>query len=319
MRFTLKQLRYFDAAMRTGSFVRAADDMSISVSSITAAIDFIEQTTGAELLRRMPAKGVIATDKGRQVGQRIQVFLEQARVLESDILSMTGDPAGTLRLGCYAPTAPYILPPILKRISKSYPEISIELKEGDMQSVVELLNNGAVDLALTYRRDPDEIQPFFPMFQAPPMVLLPDVSPLAQQREIALEDLVDQPMILLDLPGTRAYFGSIFKAEGLEPNIAHTTKSSSVLRGLVAANFGYAIMNICTPNDKVGQNGYVARPIRGQRDAPSFGVAYTNASYRSAIVKMVLETCREVSEEGVFDHLLGSAVENSADIAQRNT
>ncbi|MGR3621630.1 LysR substrate-binding domain-containing protein [Pseudophaeobacter sp.] len=304
MRFTLKQLKYFDAALRTGSIARAAVEMNISQSSITAAIDIIEQTTQAELLRRLPAKGIIPTKAGLAVGARVQEFLEQARIFESDLLSLTGDPAGSLRLGCYAPTAPYVLPPLLKRISQKYPSISIELKEGDMQSITDLLNSGAVDLALTYRRETPGSQPFIPMFRASPIALIPDVSPLAQQQEVQLQELAELPMILLDLPGTRPYFNGLFSSQGLRPNIAHTTKSSSVLRGLVAANFGYALMNICGPQDRTGQNGYVARPIVEDLDSPQYGVAYTHASQRSTLVKTILETCREVAEEGKFRDLL---------------
>ena len=304
MRFTFKQLRYFDAALRTGSISRAATELNISQSSITAAVDMIEQTTAAELLRRMPAKGIVATEVGEKVGQRVQEFLEQVRVFESDLLSLTGDPAGTLRLGCYAPTAPYILPPILKRIARDYPEISIDLREGDMQSISEQLNNGTVDLALTYRRETPESQPFVPMFRATPVALVPDTSPLARQPVVTLDELAELPMILLDLPGTQSYFSGLFQACGLRPNIVHRTKSSSVLRGLVAAGFGYAVMNICGPNDRDGQNGYTARAIAGELDSPKYGVAYTSASHRSALVQAVLATCREVAAQGEFDHLL---------------
>lgn len=306
MRFTFKQLRYFDAALRTGSIARAATELNISQSSITAAIDMIEQTTGAELLRRMPAKGIVPTEIGLNVGARVQDFLEQVRIFESDVLSLTGDPAGTLRLGCYAPTAPYILPPILKRITQEYPEISIDLREGDMQAISEQLNHGSIDLALTYRRETPNSQPFVPMFRAKPIALIPDASPLAKQPSVTLEDLADMPMILLDLTATQGYFTGLFESRGLRPNIAHRTKSSSVLRGLVAANYGYAVMNICGPNDRDGQNGYVARPILGDLDAPQYGVAYTQASQRSALVKAVLKTCTEVCEQGAFDHLLAT-------------
>ncbi len=304
VRFSIKQLTYFDAALRTGSIAKASAEVNISQSSITAAIDIIEETTGAELLRRMPAKGIVPTDKGLEVGARIRDFLEQARIFEADLLTLTGDPAGTLRLGCYAPTAPYVLPPILKRISQDYPHIRVEIKEGDMVSIAKLLNAGVVDLALTYRRAAPKAQPFLPMFEAKPIALIPDVSPLLHHKEIALSDLADLPMILLDLPGAPSYFENLFAAEGLFPNVAHTTKSSSVLRGLVGANLGYALLNICGPLDRKGQNGYVAKPIRGKHDAPHYGVAYTSSGKRSSLVKNVLKTCREIAEEGGFDHLL---------------
>lgn len=304
MRFTLKQLRYFDAVLRTGSVARAAVELNISQSSITAAINGIEQATGAELLRRMPAKGIVPTDKGLEAGKRIRSFLEQARLFESDLLSMAGDPTGILRLACYAPTAPYVLPPILRQVSADYPSIRIELKEGDMQVIAELLSAGVVDMALTYRRLTPDSQPFVPMFRAKPMALIPDTSPLARKQQLSLEDLAPEPMVLLDLPGTQAYFLGMFEQHGLRPNVAHTTKSSSVLRGLVAARFGYALMNICGPNDRSGENGYIAKPIAETLDAPQFGVAYTTASQRSSIVRTVLSTCRDIAGNGEFDHLI---------------
>ena len=175
MHFTLKQLRYFDAALRTGSIARAAIEMNISQSSITAAIDSMEQHVGAELFRRIPAKGLVPTDTGQRVGRLVSAFLEQARVFDSDLMSLSGAPAGTLSLACYAPSAPHVLPPVLRQLAREYPSIRIDLKEGDMQTINELLSAGSVDLALTYRRNTPEKMPFIPLFRARPWVLLPAV------------------------------------------------------------------------------------------------------------------------------------------------
>lgn len=304
MSFTLKQLRYFDAALRSGSIVRAAKEMSISQSSITAAIDAIEHTTGTALFRRIPAKGIVPTEAGKQVGVLVAKFLEQARVFDSDLRSLGGDPTGTLRLACYAPTAPYVLPPLLKKIAQSYPSIRIDLKEGDMQSIDELLQSGGVDVALTYRMSTREDQPFIPLFNARPWALLPDSSPLAHQDHVRLDQLADLPMILLDLPTTQEYFQQIFMSAGLHPNVVHRTKSSSVLRGLVAANFGYSILNICGHGDRSTTTGYVARPIVGDIEEPVFGVAYSAASQRSAMVQAVLEIGTLIAKSGKFEQLV---------------
>ena len=86
--------------------------------------------------------------------------------------------------------------------------------------------------------------------------------------------------------------------------MVHTTKSSSVLRGLVAAGFGYSILNICAKADRDGSNGYVARPIAGKVDTPEFGVAYTQASRRSTIVQAVLDISADLARQGIFDDLI---------------
>ncbi|SPJ29706.1 LysR substrate-binding domain-containing protein [Falsiruegeria mediterranea] len=304
MNFTLKQLRYFDAALRNGSIARAAVEMNISQSSITAAIDMIEQCVGAELFRRVPAKGIVATQVGKRVGDRVSAFLDTARVFESDLMSLTGDPTGTLRLGCYAPTAPYVLPPILSRLAQRYPGIRIELAEGDMTTMADLLHSGGVDLALTYQKDPVKGLPFDQLFEAHPWALLPNSSPLASKPSVSLHDLAELPMILLDLPLTEEYFCSLFEELGLEPNVVHSTKSSSVLRGLVASEFGYSILNICGPNDRDGRNGYRALPISDSFFSPALGLAYVEGLKGSAIVSAVRNITRELKAECAFDHLI---------------
>lgn len=304
MHFTLKQLRYFDAAIRSGSIARAAAEMNISQSSITASIDAIEQRLGMELFRRVPAKGVQPTEAGQIVAERIAEFLEQARVFESDVMSLSGDPTGTLHLGCYVPTAPYVLPRVLKHLSKIYPAIRIDLKEDNLEALLDLLQTGKIDLALTYRRRGAEGGPFQPLFMARPWALLPLDSPLAEKDSVELTELSGLPMVLLDLPTAKSYFRGVFRDHGLDLNVVHTTKSSSVLRGLVAAGFGYSILNICSRADRDGSNGYVARPIAGQVDSPEFGVAYTQASRRSTLVQAVLDISADLARQGIFDDLI---------------
>jgi DNA-binding transcriptional LysR family regulator len=304
MHFTLKQLRYFNAALRGGSIAAAAAEMNISQSSITAAIDQLETAIGTELFRRVPAKGLVATESGREVGARVARFLEQTRIFENDLMSLRGAPTGSLNLACYAPTAPYVLPILLKRVTQDYPDIRVDLKEGDMDSITAQLNAGAVDLALTYRRAIPETMPFLELFRARPWVLIPDSWEMAKSREIKPEVLSGKPMIMLDLPQTEVYFRSIFENRGIDLRIEHRTKSSSVLRGLVAANFGYSILNIYGHGDRDGRGGYVARPLVGEVEEPRFGVAYTAATQRSAIVQAVLAIGAELAEQKAFDSLI---------------
>lgn len=304
MRFTIKQLRYFDAALRNGSIARAAEEMNISQSSITAAIDLIEQSIGAELFRRVPAKGILPTPTGQQVGTRVAAFLDQARLFESDVMSLAGDPTGVLRMACYAPTASYVLPPLLKRIAQSYPDIRIDLTEGDLNSIDDLLKTGAVDVALTYQMAVPTDRVFTPLFTAHPWAILPSSSPLAEKESVTMAELAPLPMIILDLPGAFEYFLGLYDSQGLSPNIVHRTRSSSVLRALVSAEFGYSILNICGPADRDGRTGYKARRISDKLDGPVFGVAYAAPLQNSAIVRAVLRTGETLVREGALDPLL---------------
>ena len=303
MRFTFKQLRYFDAALRYGSIARAAEEMNISQSSITAAIDLMEGNIGSALFRRIPAKGIVPTDTGREVGQRVVAFLEECRHFESELMSLRGSPTGTLRVACFEPSAPYILPPILKRIAARYPAIRIDLKEGDMQEIGALLKDGGVDMALTYKVALASDQPFRSLFFARPFAVIPADWPLAAQSSVTLDDLADLPMLMLDLPASQSYFTRLFHAQSLKPKVVHTSKSSSVLRGMVAAGLGYTLMNINSRIDAEHAPGYVARPLLGELEEPNFGLAYSASAEKSAVLKAVLQITDDLVREGQFDRL----------------
>ncbi|WP_076524608.1 LysR family transcriptional regulator [Paracoccus saliphilus] len=304
MNITLKQMRYFDAALRTGSIVQAAEEMNISQSSISAAIDLIEGTIGVDLFRRMPAKGIVPTDAGEIVGKRLHLFLEEVRLLESDLLSIAGAPVGSLRIGCFEPAAPLVIPRLLQRIAAEYPSIRIEIVEGDMKFIKEQLADGAIDMALTYDISLPVDMPFLRVFTTYPYALIPNAWELSEQDSVSLDELADLPMIMLDLPESHSFFGNLFASHGIDVNVVHSTKSSSVLRGMVAAGFGFSVLMLCGKSDRDPLNGYAVMPISGSVPTSNFGLAYKKYARRTQMVDMVLESCAILAEQRIYDDLI---------------
>ena len=304
MRFTLKQLRYLDAAGRTGSIANAAEELNISQSSVTAAIDALEAELGFDIFLRMPAKGIRATPSGREVLTMVARFLIEARGLENELASVSGDPVGTLRLACYATTAPFVLPPLLKEFARRFSGIHIEVREGDMGSILGQLKEGEVDIALTYRRSMDGSLDFVPLFRARPYAILPHDHVLAKQAEVTLAALSALPMVVLDLPLATEYYTALFREKGLEPRVAHSSKTSEMARALVAGGFGFAILNICDPMNREEVSGYACRPISDDIEAPYFGIALPMSARRPAVAERFIAMCREMAQLGVFDGLV---------------
>lgn len=308
MRFTLKQLRYLDAAGRTGSIANAAEELAISQSSVTAAIDSLEAELGFDIFLRMPAKGIRATPSGREVLERVTRFLSEARGLENDLASVSGDPVGTLRLGCYATTAPFVLPPLLKEFGRRHSGIHIDVREGDMATILEQLKDGNVDVALTYRRSLVPGFDFVPLFRARPYVVLPSDHPLAAKPAIWLHELCEVPMVILDLPLSKEYYTGLFIEKGLRPKVVHSSKTAEMARALVAGGFGFSILNICDPTNQEAVSGYCSRPIADEIDSPYFGIVLPGGARRPAIVERFIDMCRALADEGVFRPLTMPAV-----------
>lgn len=301
LNFTLKQLRYVEAAGRLGSIAKAATEMSISQSSITAAIDALEQSLDYDIFVRTPAKGIQATPSGLETLHLIKGFLDQSRHFEGEIQSVGSDAAGLVRIGCYATAAPSFLPPILKAITEDLPGISITLLEGNMATILEFLTQGEADLVFTYNQGSGkERLDFLPLFEAPPYALIPSSDPAAEDDSISLAALAERPMVLLDLPMTRDYFLSMFEECGLHPNIVHTSRSSEICRSLVASGFGFSMLNILPPEKLEDDAPYRALRIQNSVNEPIFGIATLQGARQPKTVRAIIETCLRLKARNSF-------------------
>ncbi len=303
MPLTLKQLRYADAVGRLGSIAAAAAELNISQSSITAAIDSLESTLGYDLFVRQPAKGVVPTPTGRRALAMMSEMLIQVSHFESELESLEGGPRGMLRLGAYVTAAPYILPPMLTTFSRHYPQARVDLREGDMATISNLLSEGAVDLACTYSAGIPEGWDFRPLFPARPYALVSVDDALSGQPTVSLAELASRPMIMLELSHTREYFIGLFEAAGVRPNVAHSTRSSEIVRALVAGGFGISILNIRDPRTSDQQAGYRCVPIADDVVVPDFGIAQLPNLRRPLMSRVFVELCETLRDQGAFTAL----------------
>lgn len=300
---TLKQLRYVEAADRLGSITNAADEMNISQSSITAAINMLEDSLGHDVFIRTPAKGIHATATGREAMALIRRFIYQSRQFEEELSSLGGEAMGTVRIGCYATAAPSFLPTILQAISEEFPDASIQLLEGNLARVMEFLHEGDIDVAFTYKESIDAQCEFTSLFSAPPYAIVALNDPLAQQDSTSLEELIDRPMVLLDLPQTQDYFMRLFSVRGLSPTIAHSSRSSEIVRALVSQGYGFSILNIKPVEYQEGYSRYRILPIRNAPEAPVFGIATLSSVSQSRMVRSFMQSCIDLRDSGALGAL----------------
>lgn len=303
-RFTLKQLRYAEAADRLGSIAAAAGELNISQSSIAAAIDALEAELGYDAFMRMPAKGIRATAPGREALALIRRFMHQARQFEEALDSLGGKARGTVRIACYATAAPSFLPLALRALAESFPDASVRVLEGDMARVAGFLDSGEADLAFTYSDSVDSRHDFVALFEAPPYAMVALDDPLAKRASATLEALASRPMAMLDLPLTRDYFLSMFEARGLAPAIAHSARSSEIARALVAGGFGFSILNIRPADYGEGESRYRILPILDAPAGPVFGAATAAGAIQPRVVRSFIRSCVEMKEKGEFESLV---------------
>ncbi|TGP55055.1 LysR family transcriptional regulator [bacterium M00.F.Ca.ET.230.01.1.1] len=300
LRFTLRQLEYFVAVGEAGSIAKAAEQVNVSPPSISASIAQLEAEFGVQLFVRKHSHALALTAGGR-------LFLKEAARLLNDadaLHDIAGDIAekvrGPLAVGCLLTFAQIVLPALRRNFEDAYPDVRVRQFERNQGQLFEMLQRGEIDAALTYDLELSQDMTFEPLVQLPAYVMLPAAHRLAGRAGITPEELVDEPMVLLDLPYSREYFLSAF--QGLRPKIAERTGDIAVMRSMVANGFGYGIANM-RPLNTMSPDGklLVFVPLLGDIRPLTMGIALPNAEHRTLTVQAFIDHCRRfVVEQGVF-------------------
>jgi flavin reductase (DIM6/NTAB) family NADH-FMN oxidoreductase RutF len=173
-----------------------------------------------------------------------------------------GAAPGSLTVGCYQVFAPYIVPALVARLTKLHPDIELTLVEADQEHLVATLRRKDTEIALLYDFDLGPDLHVEQLAELTPYVLLPEGHPLAAAPGVALRDLAQEPLILLDVEPSRAYFLSLFSDYGLEPLVGFRTRSLEMVRGFVGHGLGYSLL-ATKPANNMTYDGraLAARPL----------------------------------------------------------
>lgn len=293
MRFTLRQLEYFVATCDAGSVTEAAQSIPVSQSSVSAAIAQLELALGVQLLIRHHAQGVSPSPEGRQFLLRARELLRQADELERFASELTHDLSGSLDVGCLVTLAPLVMPRLCQDFRVQHPAVTLELAEAGHDDLLSGLRSGKVTLALTYDFVIEPDIAFEELVALPPYAVLAADHPLAARASVSMADLQPEPFVLLDLPYSREYFRSLFRAEGVEPWITQRSTQPEVIRTLVGNGYGYTIVNARPRMDRAldGQP-LVSVPIEGAPRPMVMGMATLAAMRQTRLATAFLEHCR---------------------------
>jgi len=144
---SLKQLRYFDAVVRTGHFGRAAEQCAVTQPALSMQIQEMEKDLGVALLER-GRSGVIPTEAGREIAGRAGRILSEVRDIVDFARRQSETLAGPLHFGVIPSVAPYLLPALLPLIRSKFPDLDLSLRETQTQHLLDELLEGGLDLLL---------------------------------------------------------------------------------------------------------------------------------------------------------------------------
>lgn len=298
MTFTFRQLKYAVAVADCGSITNASLQLGISQPAISAAIRELEQQFSVSLFTRQPARKVALTSAGRRFIADARHLLDDVQRFDDSVRGLASQLSGELSVGCFHPTAPFIMPLVYNAMRESHPGVQLQIHEADLAEIARQLQDGSIDVALTYDMRVERHVRFDPLIQVRPYVLLAGSDPLAGRPAIRFGDLVDREMVTLDLPVTQDFFHGLFYSHGLQPTIGYRTRSYEMVRSLVGTGAYFAIL-IMRPVTERAYDGspLVCCPIADEVAMPHYGLAFHDQVRPTRLVQVFSDLCKRILRE----------------------
>lgn len=298
--FTLVQLRYFIEIARLENMRAAATSLNVSQSTLSSALSQLEHDLGAQLFLRLPNRALKLSEDGKRLVAGARILLEDAETLQTSLSGHDDQLSGKLRVGIFAPLAPFIAPRLLGNFRVRYPKIELQFVEGEQQQVLEALGKGECEIALMYDLGVGAEFSMESVDRLGAHVIVGENHRLAERKKpISLSELVEEPLVLLDQVHSREYFLKLFSSLDLEPNVAYWVSGYETVRSYVAVGLGYSILNRRMPHNLTYTGSAVVPLSIAEPVIPiSVVVAHVKEVPMTRKARVFAELAREILNDG---------------------
>lgn len=247
-----RELLYIKTIADTQSISKAAEELFIAQPSLSQALQRIERELGTHLFIREP-RGMKLTYAGEKYYLMAKEILDIYSDFKSEITHINELKAGRLVIGIARYMGMNILPNILPKFNKNYPNIEIIIREENTRVLENLVLGGNVDFALTHVHKKEMNEKInYEILKEDEFLLVTPKSYLMNSDKIKvkdgksyvdLRDLEGEKFILLDInKGIRKVQDRTIKSYGINPEVVFTTKNFETAKRLAANGMGITII-----------------------------------------------------------------------------
>ncbi|MEK6346912.1 MAG: LysR family transcriptional regulator [Burkholderia sp.] len=241
---TLRQIEYFLSVADTGQISQSSNLCNVSQSSMTIALQNLEDAVGVPLLSRH-AKGVRLTDAGVRFLRHVQQARQSVDEAVVAAQEEPGQIAGLARIGMTETISAYLLPAIMSVVTRRFRNLQVEVVERDRETIERQLLQGELDAALLLVSNTalhDDLKGET-MIRSPRRLWTPPDHPLLEAQRVTLEDVANENFLLLDMDEHVQTVARYWGKFGVAPRVRMQSKSIEAVRSLVALGEGVTILS----------------------------------------------------------------------------
>ncbi|HET9420021.1 MAG TPA: LysR family transcriptional regulator [Nocardioides sp.] len=192
----LRQLQYFVALSKDGSFARAAERQHITQPALSQQIARLERELGVQLFDRS-VRGATLTNEGAELLPHAESVLAQVVALQASAASLAREAHEELRIG--SPTYA-VRSAARQRVVGAFaaapPRVEIRFENAWSPQLLDLLRSGAVDLSFAMLAPEGDELEFLLVQDEATLLIVPDGHRLAASESVGLADLAGERLML---------------------------------------------------------------------------------------------------------------------------
>ncbi|MFM5179949.1 LysR family transcriptional regulator [Aeromonas veronii] len=244
-RVTLKMLRYFHAVASHGHFSRAAQQLNVSKSPLSAQIKDLESLLGLALFERH-TRQVSLTATGRLLQAECTLLFD---VLESGLNRVVQ--AGRMehnqiRIGLVSSIFWAGFGEVIRQCHQRYPEFEITFTELSPERQKQALANKEIDLGLARFADTVNIHPLLAetVYRESMVLVVSDEHPLRDRKLVSLPELAGEQFVLMSRTNSSStdLIINACLVEGFYPNLNQEVVEPNTLMAVVATSQQVALV-----------------------------------------------------------------------------
>jgi DNA-binding transcriptional LysR family regulator len=285
----LEALRSFYHVARERSFSRAAKNLHISQPAMSVRIKTLETELGERLFDRA-RKGVQLTEAGAVLYESAEKIFTDVEGALTRLKELKNAGSGHVHLGCSDTVSLYLLPPVLKKWRKKFPNSEITIRNAHTAGVLDMLVRGDLDFGIVTRPPSiDRRLEARELFTEAFVVACKRGDPLLRRTQVSLDALDGRPMVALER-GTahRDAVDRALRQAGARPRVVLETGNIEVQKLYAGLGFGCAII----PKSSVSgadRRRLETRPLRGTPLRRTVVVVVSRARYVSRAAEALLD------------------------------
>lgn len=258
MRFKLRHMEVFRAVMLTGSINAASKLLFVSQPAVSKLVSHIETTLGLRLFERSKGR-LLPTSEAHALFREVEQVYQAAVRVDEFAHALALGPSSLLRVTCSASLAMSIVAPALVELKQKLPALTVSWQTTLMADMpMEVLSKEA-EVAVAAMPVAHEHLENLPFMHGTMVCAMPKGHRLATRKSVALEDLVNESVVLFkrDIP-----FGTVIsqacQQAGVDLKSTIDVMRADQALALAAGGLGVTIVD----NFSTTGTDLVVRPLR---------------------------------------------------------